>query len=395
VGLEAALAEVVERNLEHSGAVIGRLNLEEHGHIHREIVAGALLRLAEATSQGPVSRALQQVLDRKEKAVVEDVIFLALAEGHSSARPRGAAVLAEAALEQSLGTRSGSLLRIARALRRAGKAELAERALRVVPGDCTAASEAKRGYLLGSLLRDHGRWEEGLALLRLAKAEFRALGDPDGLLAARASIAETLSLLERFDEAAADLDEAEREMAGAGTETELLFRIKHAQSLRMRGLLRKAYVRCEDVLRRATSAALAPLAARAQTEMGIIHALLDDPAGGIRFLESAIATKRQLGDSRGLKQAYLCLGFAQAKGQNMPAACAAYEQSLALNQETNDYYGELLCLEFLTRLDPSLAKEAQIAQAVARAHTVESWKNPRIKTIVERFKRELNPSGGT
>jgi tetratricopeptide (TPR) repeat protein len=318
-------------------------------------------------------------------------------EGRIFARPEATAALAQVVLDLDWLplAREETLLRLSRAFRRAGKGGQAEQVLRTIPRDATPATEARRVYFLGSMLRDLGRWQEALVWLRQAKAAYQALGVRDGILTAGASIAETLALLGQHEDAARELDAAESEGQGASLEVELAYRIKHALSLRMRGLLRKAYSRCEDVLRRAKSARLLHLIVRAETEMGIIHALLDDAPGAVRLLTRAIVAKRQLGDNRGLKQAYLSLGFAHATTGDIPAARAAYEQSLALNQETNDVYGELLCLEFLLRLDPNLVKQPELLRALTLANRTAEWKNPQIQAILNTFNERLSAEGAT
>ncbi len=159
--------------------------------------------------------------------------------------------------------------------------------------------------------------------------------------------------------------------------------------------MRKAHQFCNEVLSRSLAAGYLPLAARAQTELGIIHASLDDSAKAIQLLESAIDLKRQLGDNHGLKQAFLCLGFAYARVENIPAVREAYERSLSLNQETDDAYGELLCLEFLTRLDPGRIKESQVVQALTTAERIAEWQNPRVRAIIEMLNERRKTPGGT
>ncbi len=391
-GLEMGLVEALEQDLERPDSLAVRLLCDNPTGIRRRVMAGVLVRLAGAGTAA-VGRALQQ-LHWVFPGLLEDLIGQALDEGTIFARPEAAAALAQAAFERTPVQRSQTLMRMSRALRRSGKAEQAERVLRTVPTDPAPATEAARVYFLGSLLRNLGRWEEGLVALGQAQAAYQALGDRDRILIAGAACAETLSLLGRHEEAARELDAAECAGQGAALEVELRFRVKHAMSLRMRGLLRKAYTRCEDVLRRSTSARLLHLAAHAQTEMGIIHALLEDAPGAIDLLTQAIVTKRQLGDNRGLKQAYLSLGFAYALSGNVSAASAAYSQSLTLNQDTNNVYGELLCLEFLLRLDPRLVHQPTLLRAVTLANRAADWKNPRIQGILDQFNQQLSTQGG-
>jgi tetratricopeptide (TPR) repeat protein len=391
-GLEATLVEVAARELERSEVLAAPLMADRDSPIRRELLAGVLLQLGQS-DRGALDRLLDTLIRSYPEDDVQEIVVLALGEGKLFSRPDAAGVLSQAALARLAAPRNDVLLLLSRALRRTGATEKAEQALRIKPHDAVPQTESNRLYYLASLLRDSGRWAEALPLLAEAKAGYRAVGNKDGLLRASASIAETLSLLNRHEEAARELDSAESEGAGAGAEAELVFRVKHALSLRMRGLLRKAYSRCEEVVRRAASARMLHLAARAQTEMGIIHALLDDPAGAAVLLEQAIVTKTHLGDNHGLKQAYLCLGFAHATAGKVADARAAYEQSLSLNRETSDIYGELLCLELLLRLDPALVNEPALMHAVALANRAAGWKNPQIQHILEMFQKRLTTAG--
>lgn len=388
-GLEMAIAEALAVDLDRPSSLAVRLLQQNPTEIQQRIISAALLRFAEMRPTR-IARALGQLHRFVPLELLENLIGHALDENKLFFRPEAAAALAESVRGSLPVTLSKNLLKLSRALRRAAKTQSAEEILRIVPSDATPLSEAKRVYLLGSILRDSGRWQEAVDLLTASKAAYETLGSRDGLLLATASLAETLSLLDRHEEAAQALDRAEPQGKGASLETELQFKVKHAMSLRMRGLLRKAYSRCEEVLLRATSARLLPLVARAETEMGIIHSLLDDAPGAVRFLNRAIVTKRQLGDNHGLKQAYLCLGFAHAMAGNTEAARDAYEQSRSLNRDTDDVYGELLTLEFLLRLSPELAGRSELIRAVTLANRVAEWKNPRIQAILDTLNRRLS-----
>lgn len=386
-GLETALIDVAERRL-----AAGRPWPMTEGGLARRSLALGLLRRADFGGVAGARAALASLADRGDD--IESLIALALAQG-MFVRPRGAAALAEAALEALPSPRGATLLHMAQAVRRRGQIGLAEKMLRIVPPDAKRATEARRTYLLGSLLRDAGHWDDALPLLRRAHGEYSALDDREGALAAQASIAETLTLLGRGDEAAVELDAALADCSGATLAAELHFRIKHAMSLRMRGLLRKAHRACHDVLARARAASLLPLVTRAETELGVLHSLMDDPAGAVEHLQQAIETKRQLGDHHGLKQAYLCLGFAHTEAGNQAAARVAYEESLRMNRETDDAFGEMLCLEFLARTNNRPLDDADLQRVAALAQQAVAWNNPRMKTAAQRLATSIPTEGET
>ncbi len=111
-GLQAALAWVIDYDLQRNGPRLQRLNLEQGGS-HVSLLAAALLRDADASNAASLMETLRRLLANADPQRVEAIVMKVLSDGNSLAHPRGAAVLAEAALHELPIDSSASLLRLA------------------------------------------------------------------------------------------------------------------------------------------------------------------------------------------------------------------------------------------------------------------------------------------
>lgn len=201
---------------------------------------------------------------------------------------------------------------------------------------------------LTAYLHRKGRWHDWAAAQQTALRAARKQGNRAAEARARAGIGRACVWLGNYQEARAQLQEAETLFAGLGDQSG-----QAAIHIRF-GWMHDRENRPADALRHARQALTLFRAvgnrdgqATALHNIGWYHALLGDHQQALDCCEQALAAFIELGDRRGTSYALASIGRACHNLGRHQEAITRYQQALALARELADRYGEAIACDHL------------------------------------------------